>query len=130
MKLLPLLLLLSVSLVSGDWCGARPRNVYGTHYSWEYSTEVESCQACEEEHCVKSKLYSRVDRVCYWNEEKKICQSGRDMKVDCGWDKFALDCSGCGLCEGECHWIPGASLCVHTSGSFGYLKSEKLFKTS
>ena len=38
------------------------------------------------------------------------------LRVDCGWGKSAPDCSRCGLCGGDCHWIERASLCVHTSG--------------
>lgn len=115
MKLLNLLVVMR-AVSFGDWCGARPRNHYGTLYSWEHASQVESCQDCDKDLCVKSKLYSRVDQVCYWSEDKSICQSGRELKVDCGWDKLALDCSECGLCEGECHWIPGADICVHSSG--------------
>ena len=79
MKLLIILTITSfviTSVCAGDWCGAIPRNIYGTSFILESSTEVDSCDSCEKNLCVKSKLYSRVDDICYWNEDSGKCLPG------------------------------------------------------
>ena len=50
----------------------------GTHFFGDYETDVLSCEECEETLCRQSDVLDyKKDNVCYWNEYKGVCLSGR-----------------------------------------------------